>query len=238
MGNMNEDGKPKITIMGIIIIFALMITGIVQFLYGGQIILKSQSPKHMNMETAVTLHKGEYVSADVMYSSSEFCTYNHSINLVPIGKEHFFLIISDDFSKCYAIRADKSWGDHFDKVVAKSLNGEKLDGYVTGLKYKVQNELKRYLVDINNSGMDVDCDTVIVIDTLAKRYAWFHIAEGLFLAILMAWAFVRGIQIRMGIREPYDAENSTFEWGFKNIALVVLCVVWGIAVIHTISMMV
>lgn len=56
----------------------------------------------------------ECVEGSVPRASQNFLSIRHSLNFIPTGTEHFYLVLTTDYSNAVIVRAGGSWGEQFD----------------------------------------------------------------------------------------------------------------------------
>ena len=68
---------------------------------------------HSMDEAFTNLTKGGRYEGEISYISPEFCEFKHTINLIPAGTEHYYLMFSPDGEHVVPIRASKTWDNQF-----------------------------------------------------------------------------------------------------------------------------
>lgn len=210
--------KNKGTIIGIIIIVLipiyLIVNGILSLVHGeSETIDELLSGGDM---------KGKYVEDEVWVSTQEFAGLKHTVNFIPTGTEHFYLVFNNDFTKCITVRADADWGEKFNSRTWLPYSDSPIEirGKVKYLDYKV----REYVDDIMGEMSGADGAFQIsyyYIDLLSVRYGIFSIESGIgiFLTILL-----------------YALYAKTNKKAFM-VAFIILFAVSGGLAIHVMAMM-
>ena len=130
-----------------------------------------------NMDEAFTnVIKGDVYEGTISYISPEFCELKHTINLIPAGTEHFYLMFSPDGTKVIPIRASKKWDTQFvaDSVQTVSLQER---GIVREMDYKVRNELSSIVTAFAEEGIEVE--PTLYIDLNTNKLSVLQIITGI-----------------------------------------------------------
>ncbi len=125
--------------------------------------------EHFDDLAGAALSEGTYVEGTAHFASGEFLEVKHTVNFIPTGYDHFFLIFSEDMNRCVVVRADKDWAEEF----SEEGFGENapVSGFVKDLDHDVQKEL----LSITQQADYPLTAAGYYIDTLAYRYALFTI---------------------------------------------------------------
>lgn len=203
------------------------------------VFIKREAPVALEMKSPIAVNKGDYVQTNAVYGGVKYCEFKHSVNFIPVGTEHFFLIFTEDLTQCITVRADKKWGENFENSISREPEGTKVKGYITKLDYKVSRFMEEYLCELNEDGLACQGDITVYIDLLATRYAVFGIVEGLFLLVFMIIVFVMTIKKRKMAEKQEDlvifGKSSAIK-SFFTVVFVILVVVYAMLLVHTISM--
>lgn len=118
-----------------------------------------------------TLTKGEYVQGDLRLDDSPFLRLDHSINLIPAGKELFYLAYDEKTNTVYYIRGNKALGK-------KAKENEVL--HIKGKVYKAnsdsRNNLSEYSSKVIEEGFNIGYKgDVLFIDTNAFSRSVFNV---------------------------------------------------------------
>ena len=121
-----------------------------------------------------SFEKGQYVEGTVINAASEYASISHTVSFIPTGKEHFYIIFNEDYTKCAVVRADKDWDENFRGVV----DGVEISGMVRKLDYEVQRMFSTDVASLSAEG--VSAVTVeYYIDCLSLRYSIMSLAASL-----------------------------------------------------------
>lgn len=175
-----------------------------------------------------SVEEGQYVTGKVYVSSGEYLELSHTMNLIPTGKEHFFLIFNEDMTKCISVRADKDFAEQFNSNTGMSLSGVQIDGVIKEIDYyKIKDALEN-TVDIMNENDFYPFVSYYYIDCLADRYAYLSITEGILTIIIFGFgAVVIKMEARyLGNRKekPVMLKCATVFWIAALIAYFILMI--------------
>jgi len=140
-----------------------------------------------SMEEAYTnLVKGDVYEGQITYISPEFCELKHTINLIPAGTEHFYLMFSEDGKYVVPIRASKKWDNQYagDSIQTVSLQEK---GMVREMDYKVRNELSSIVTAFQEEGIRVEPS--LYIDLISDRLCILQIIVGISLIVCVVYFF-------------------------------------------------
>ncbi|MBE6901102.1 MAG: hypothetical protein E7478_01355 [Ruminococcaceae bacterium] len=120
-----------------------------------------------------SFEKGQYVKGVVTEVSPEYASVSHTASLIPTGKEHFYIIFNEDYTKCAVVRADKDWDKKF-----LSGGGVEICGMVKNLDYEV-----RYMFSDDVAVLAAEGLTAVTvdhyIDCISMRYSVMALAASL-----------------------------------------------------------
>ncbi len=180
----------------ILVSVILIVMVVVLFAFGLSPLFKKLSSQTVENIGGASLTKGSYVEGVVYYASDEVLEVSNSLNfLIPMGKEHFFLIFNDDFSRCVAVRADKNWSAQFGEE-GFNVDGVPIGGVVKDLDYDQQREMNEVVQTLQGYGITITAATYY-IDLLAYRYAIFTLIALVILVLLIIGGILivkKGIQ--------------------------------------------
>lgn len=143
---------------------------------------------HSMQEAYTNLIKGDIYEGQITYISPEFCELKHTINLIPAGTEHFYLMFSEDGKYVVPIRASKDWDNQYvgDTIMTVSLQGK---GIVREMDYKVKNELSPIVTAFQEEGIQVE--PALYIDLISDRLSMMQVITGIGLLIsVIYFAFI------------------------------------------------
>lgn len=189
--------KEKASIACILLIF-VFVTG--WCLLSGIKGLFFSNPHSMD-EAFTNMTKGAVYEGEISYISPEFCELKHTINLVPVGTEHFYLIFSSDGKHVVPIRASQKWDEQFTGNSVQAVSRQER-GIVREMDYKVRTELSSIVTALEAEGIQVEPS--LYIDLIAYRLCIMQIIAGVSL-ILCAVYFT--VIVKKGVK---DSLKSTF----------------------------
>lgn len=132
--------------------------------------------------------KGELCEFNAVYAFKAFEVEN-SVNLIPTGKEHYYLMSTDDGVVRYLVRAKPSWiKKHFGASGLAVGNSQKIKGLVSSFDYELKDDLRDLnaaLVLENINGLNIS----YYIDARYKEFGWMRIFSGI--GYTVAFLFMR-----------------------------------------------
>lgn len=130
------------------------------------------SPVHPLEEVFSSMVKGDVYEGEVAYASKEYCYLKHTINLIPAGTEHYYIMYASEMDKIILIRAPKGWDKEFTDDVWNVVSRQER-GIVRKLDYDVQKELAA------DAGFGELCvDTHLYLDLMGNRMCYMQIFTG------------------------------------------------------------
>ncbi len=178
---MNGKVVPGVIVMAAISLF-LIISGAVSLLKNG-----SASPESAG--------KGDVCEFSSVYAV-EALEIKHSVNLIPTGKDHYYLMIASDNSVApFLVRAKPSFIEKNFVGGIAMLGSQKIKGKVTRLNYKAASEVssinsKLLAESLISSGEELD--KYYYIDMRYKEFGGLRILCGIGFAALVAVGFIGG----------------------------------------------
>lgn len=130
------------------------------------------APVHPMEEIFTGMIKGEVYEGDIIYASRECCSLKHTINLIPVGTEHFYLMYAENMDKIILIRAPKGWDKDFANDTV-NLVSEKARGIVRKLDYEIQTNMSNA-----NSG-EIQVETQLYLDLMGNKICYLQIFTGI-----------------------------------------------------------
>lgn len=194
----------SVIIMAICMVF-LIATGIMSLAKSG-----SASPE--------AAQKGEVCEFTAQYASEALET-SHSVNLIPVGKEHYYVVVSDDDIVKYLVRAKPSWiKKHFTADGTAIGNGQKIKGVLTRMDYDNKDEIQKMNAQLAGLGERANyLSTSLYIDMRYKEFGWLRIFSGIgFVAMLVLTRFATVSGLNQG-RSPLK-----FVFGLVIIGVAIL----------------
>lgn len=120
-----------------------------------------------------------YVSGEAFFAAG-VCEYKHSINYIPVGTEHYYVILDESGTKYCIVRANKSWyEDNFDSK-GFAVKNVVLEGRVTKYQSDVKNMIEQYNQSLAENG--IQFNTSNYIDLSYKGFAWCKVIGGVLLS--------------------------------------------------------
>ena len=131
--------------------------------------------------------KDVYVEGEVSFSTPAYLEVSHTTNLIPSGKEYYYLVFSEDYSKCVSVRADKDFADQFD-TFGYSADGVVIKGKAKRLTSENSSELNSLKTKMAGEGLAINAVSYY-IDCKTDMLSWIQVLVGaliLVIAILVA----------------------------------------------------
>lgn len=120
-----------------------------------------------------------YVSGEAIFAA-RVCEYKHSINYIPVGTEHYYVILDESGTKYCIVRANKSWyKDNFDSN-GFAVKNVVLKGKVTKYQSDVKKMIEQYNQSLAENG--IQFNTSNYIDLSYKGFAWCKVIGGVLLS--------------------------------------------------------
>ena len=107
-----KSKKGRKEMLSLLLIAAMVLSTAVWCLWSGMKGLFF-APVHPMEEVFTGMIKGEVYEGEIVYASKEYCSLKHTINLIPAGTEHFYLMYALEMDKVILIRAPKGWDKNF-----------------------------------------------------------------------------------------------------------------------------
>ena len=184
------NSKNKGIFSGVAIIICIFIFCLINSI---SILSAQKAPKSLDLSSNISVAKKDYVKGTVKFSTPEYCTYVRTLARripIPIGTEHYFLIMSEDFSQCISIKADKEWADKFNSGVSLDKNGVPIEGYVNKLDDKVKTSLFKVESNYESKGLKTNVNTDLCIDLFAVKHAKRLLISTIICLITIIWFIV------------------------------------------------
>ncbi len=158
----------------------------------------------------------ECVTGEVPRASQNFLSINHSLNFIPTGTEHFYLVLSEDYGQAVIIRANASWGKQFN------------DDGVSDKPVKISGKVKKLPKDVKQK-FDTESDLVMFrsktdltgyVDTLSPTLARLHFVEAALCMILLVIGIVLMHKLK---RDPQTSAAKPLIIGLVVCLIAALC---------------
>lgn len=138
-----------------------------------------------------TTKKGTLCEVNATFAVEAFEIKN-SINLIPMGKEHYYIMIpaeNEDDCVPFLVRAKPSWiNKRFSEIDGSALQGSvKVRGVVSAIDKEVFEEVSDTKAELAKFGINVS--STLYIDARYKEFGILRILTGAAIAILTVLAF-------------------------------------------------
>lgn len=145
------------------------------------------APKMELNEIANGIEKYAIYEGNPAYVTECYGGMKHSINLIPVGTEYFYLVWSEDGTTAISVRAGKHWaeGKVGDDIVAGSVH---IRGQARKMDYEVKNRLMEVMSYANEGGANFSLQSDYYLDLTCTRMNVFHIIVGLGIIVLICFA--------------------------------------------------
>lgn len=172
----------------------IIIGYIVIALFGATLIFKGVSTRNGLNHNTITLSeffnksslKNNFVKDEVAYSTQTVYRIKHLINgVIRRRTDYFYVIFTEDMQHCISIRADKKWGEGFDKKTGKALKESKISGKTK----ETDDDVKSYLeeeIKIQEGAENLIVD--YYIDCMALEDSIYYIICGVGIILLFGAA--------------------------------------------------
>lgn len=147
----------------------------------------------LNQVFTQSFDKGDLFEGSVEAASPTIMEIDHSINyLIPVGKEYYYLILSDDYSTAITIRADKNFGKSFDSNL-KSTENVIIKGRIKKLPYQVRSRLNEVKDTFAESGLELHIIEKYYIDTIGGNLYKIRITVGIciLLVVILCYSSIK-----------------------------------------------
>ncbi len=171
-----EPKKKKGTVGAVLGILLLVGLGLFYLITAVVNLVKMQDTKHMPSNFASFPSEGEYVDVDFHLNEGEVLYVKHTINFIPSGTEHFFLIYNDQVDHAILVRSGKNFDKDF--VDGVLMSGANAKGKVKSLGYKEKSEIEQNVNALIAQGvefaMNADGDYLYIDDTMGT-ISWMQL---------------------------------------------------------------
>ena len=130
------------------------------------------------------ISSGKSVSGEPAYGASHpNFEYSHKISGLPILKEYYYIIMSDDMQHGLLVRADKDFGENFDSDTYKNISGVEIKGNVKSTSRKVKENFSgsdyrilpnEYYIDLLSNKMSIRWLILGIYNALAVVLLTIH----------------------------------------------------------------
>ena len=149
-----KSKKGRKEMLSLLLIAAMVLSTAVWCLWSGMKGLFF-APVHPMEEVFTGMIKGEVYEGEIVYASKEYCSLKHTINLIPAGTEHFYLMYALEMDKVILIRAPKGWDKNF-----------------------TNDEIQRKVVS-NADSVEIQVETPLYLDLMGNKICYLQIFTGI-----------------------------------------------------------
>lgn len=172
--------------------FSVLIFGacMIWFIVSGAVVLAKKGA--VSPERA---QKGDVCEFTAVFADEAFEIKN-SVNFIPTGKEHYYLVASEDGIVRFLVRAKPSWIEQrFDSDGFAKGNGVKISGVVTRMDYEFKKDISEINGQLIKSGVITASETLntsYYIDARYKEFGRLRIFSGIGVIVI-------GVLLRLGM---------------------------------------
>lgn len=185
----------------------------------------------VNIQNAfdIGLVKGNSYEGEIKYSSQCVCEYSHTLNfIIPIGTEYYYIAFSEDQSKAAVIRADKNFGDSFNKDTGAALSAVNVSGRVEKTPMQVKTHISKLSREVLTGFPTSENFKSFYINLISDRNCTFRLISGI-------GFIISGIIMTLFFIKVKKEDDSSLK--FKKISEVSAFVKYG-AIIGSILLMI
>lgn len=184
---------------------------------------------------AAALSKGSPTALTAGVSKGRLCEINadiaievfeikNSVNFIPIGKEHYYLVASEtdeDFAPLL-VRAKPSWIEkRFDEDGFALAGSVKIKGVVSGINYEVKSDINELNKELSQMGVKVSGD--LYMDARYREFGVLRILSGVALIVL------GGLAVFMQISGVFQGNK------LMRVVLAIVSLAGAVLMIYTLS---
>ena len=175
-----EGGRKNVSpVPAIIVLAVLAVLGLFMGISG-------MTKKSQSLDDAFKMgyKDGSCVSGEPAYGAHHpNFEYSHRICGLPILKEYYYIILSDDEQSGLLVRADKDFGDNFDSENYNNISGIKIKGNVKSTSRKVKENFSgsdyrilpnEYYIDLLSNKMNIRWLIIGIYNALAVVLLTIH----------------------------------------------------------------
>ena len=177
---------------------------------------------------------GISVEGDFYYlTDGPVFSMKHTINgLIPIGTEYYFLLYSNDLSRCIFVRASEDYAEEFyEEVNTPNAEGKYYGAHIKGRVRELDSQIKRessdMINDLNDEGIKVvsDGSDILYIDLTTKFQAVLRLITSIVLLISIVLIVI--LAKNKGDVELDDSESlgSYKPVGIIAVVLLLVCII-------------
>lgn len=154
----------------VLLFLALMLLNLVMGIIG----LKESDP----VPISANVERGQICDVNVVYAA-EIYAVKHSVNLIPTGKEHYYLAATDDEFIPLVIKANASWYKNNFDADGAAIGTVTVRCKVEGLDYDFKSDFDKINNKISEYGAHVSAS--MYLNSSYKRLATLRLVSGLLL---------------------------------------------------------
>lgn len=172
-----EPKKKSVVEMFAIIIGLIMIVGLAGWCLMSGVNAMFLATEHPMEEAFSGLVKGDVYEGMISCVTPEVGELKHTINFIPAGTEHFYMMVSEDASKVILVRASSKWHDLIaDGALVEVALQER--GIVREMDYKVKHELVSNIIS-SLSAQGIEVEQNLYLDLNANKMGILQLFAGI-----------------------------------------------------------
>lgn len=162
---------------------------------------------------------GDVYEGEIKWVTKECFEYRHTINLIPAGTEHYYMMYSMEENKVILLRAPKGFDDTFTN---DALNEISYQG--RGLIRKLETDVKIEISDIRSAfeAEGVQMESALYVDIISNKLCMMQIFAGIGIVISSIYFYFSMKQKRKGIQDT-ALDNPVVVLCMTGLLLVSLC---------------
>lgn len=178
------------------------------------------APVHPMEDAFTNLVEGDVYEGNITCISTEVGELKHTINFIPAGTEHFYLMVSEDGNTIIPIRASKEWDDQYTGLAWQEVSIQER-GIVREMDYKVKGELMSELATVF-AEEGIQFEQTYYLDLNANKLGALQIFAGVALILCVIYFTV--------VSKRLDEDGKPFKTavaggllvlGFVSLAIVI-----------------
>lgn len=203
------------SVLGIIIF-----VGIAGWCLGSGINALFIAPVHPMEEAFTNLVVGDVYEGNITCISTEIGELKHTINFIPAGTEHFYLMVSEDGTNIIPIRASKEWDDLYTGLAWQDVSLQER-GIMRKINYKVKSELMSGLAPVL-AEEGIQFEQTYYLDLNANKLGALQIFAGIALIMCIIYFTVVSKRLDEG-GKPFKTAvaGGMFILGFVSLAIII-----------------
>ena len=182
----------------VLLFLALMLLNLIMGIIG----LKESDP----VPVSANVERGQICDVNVFYAA-EIYEVKHSVNLIPTGKEHYYLAATDDEFIPLVIKANASWYKNNFDADGAAIGTVTVRCKVEGIDYDLTSDFDKINNKISEYGAHVSVS--MYLNSSYKRLATLRLVSGL----LLLAAAILGAIFMITDRFATKAGSAVFIFG-------------------------